>query len=227
MAQLKKKYNLASTSLEKEELFKIGIRQVLNQNTRLDYQNKLDTDYGVRRPQDSEIKRLPIFRVVAIAASIILLVAISKNLFFTQTHSLTELVAITLLNDQFEHPGIIKGEIYEDQINRSSAIEAFNKNDFTTAIDQYTIISERTGQDQLFLGVAYLKNQNYQQAISILSTLNESENAYSSEARWYLALSYIMIEQNGKATILLNQISPDEWQYDIGQKILNKLENSH
>ena len=75
-----------------------------------------------------------------------------------------------------------------------------------------------------YKGLALLGNGQAVQAEQVLTTLNPTETVPRETIDWYLALTYIQLENRDRAIILLKKVSNTEGGYQTKAKeLLTKL----
>lgn len=108
------------------------------------------------------------------------------------------------------------------------AFIAYQNNEFDKAVRQFDQLLASTSSDSLlfFKAVALLSKGDTELAINILEELNKKEDwRYNEAVRWYLALSYLKLQQTDQARSLLEQIVNQEgghFQQSSAKEILEK-----
>ncbi|HYC85533.1 MAG TPA: tetratricopeptide repeat protein [Chryseosolibacter sp.] len=109
-----------------------------------------------------------------------------------------------------DHPEAIK---FYDRQQFEAAIQAFNR----------VPVDRRTNEMKFYHAVSFLGNGQPAGALPILEELQSDPESYAEPVRWYLALSYLQLDQDEQAKTLLLQIDQGEFEYDRAQEILSRL----
>jgi tetratricopeptide (TPR) repeat protein len=173
-------------------------------------------------PFETPVRRLNYWW--AAAASALVLVGGSLWL-MNRDHDMIQLKApVTDYFEPFPALGITQGN--EAKEMRNVALRTYAVSDFKKAIP----LLEQSFQmqaDSLLLfykGLALLGNGQAVQAEQVLKTLHPSENVPKETIDWYLALTYVQLENRDKAIILLKKVANTEGGYQTKAKeLLAKL----
>lgn len=107
------------------------------------------------------------------------------------------------------------------------AMNAYNQGDYAKASDLLQQIPGDHPQQELvglYMGIAAIQTGNEQQAISLLSQLQENSANYREVASWYLALTYLQQGEEEKARPLLQALADaDAYQASNAQELLDSL----
>lgn len=105
-----------------------------------------------------------------------------------------------------------------------TAKNAYVEGNFDKVIAEIEKIGEDINSEQrYYLAQAYLAKQNYPKAILNLDKVSKQEGLWSSEARWYLALSYIKNSQPELAKPILNTFLNHKWRNKEAQELLDEI----
>ena len=182
--------------------------------------------------KDYEIKkvvRMPIFRIIAVAAGII------GILFFTVTFLYQQRMSVdNLFKENFKiltHPdGVVRGdaENTDSLTEEKKAVYYYERENYKEAIVQYEkIVQEQPKNEkaQLFLAVSYLANFQPENAIEILAANDFSNSNYKQDRDWYLALAYLNNKDLKNAKLLFQHLSQENSYYQTpSRKLLKSLE---
>ena len=212
---------------EQERKTRLFLKQKFESQFRQEWEKKLAAFVLQNLSQALKKRTLSILRVTSIAASIAFLLFAAFYLldFGAQKDPLT--LAEAMVNEQlFEHPGNTKSLQNVAEL-RSTAEDAYNQKQYRKAIQAWQqIISENgaSAEDRFYLGLAYLYNQQYGNAIQELENKPSAEtDQFIQERQWFLALAFILNQQNEKAKTILNQIQVQDWKYQEAQELLKSL----
>ena len=106
--------------------------------------------------------------------------------------------------------------------------EAYERGDFAASIPAFQqYLGEKPG-DQLssfYLGMAFLEEERYAEAIQPLQTAATAKSPYAEEAHWYLALAYIKLKDTTAAKTALQPLleAPEGRYYEKAESLTSKL----
>lgn len=113
----------------------------------------------------------------------------------------------------------------------NKALEKFNEKEYAQAIQLFdqipnndTLAIMNAGKISLFKGVAQMRLENYQKAISTFVHI-EKNNPYYDQGIWYKALSQVRANKTNDAKITLQNIIEQEnhFKKEQAQHLLNQL----
>ena len=210
-----------TTDMEKmDDILKMWITRTKDEELSEELSQTLDNRYGVKRkPKKGDVLRY-LRPILAIAASLALLITLYT---INQNDVSADTLATQYLDSQtIQHPGSFKG-VANSNSNRIIGIMAFNEGDFKKAAMQFEEIVLPNEEDLHYLGLAHLKNGQYQKAIVNLKKGAVKTSRYREEANWFLSLAYLLNGQDANAKYWLEQIGNNDWQFDKAQELLEKL----
>lgn len=191
--------------------------------------NQIDAVANSKSNEIKKVVRMPIFRIIGIAAGII------GILFFTLTYLHNQRMSSdNLYEDYFKvltHPdGTVRGEDSAvEQSNTEKAIVYYEQENYKKAIYHYKeAVAENPSNDknQLFLGISYLANYEPEEAIKTFTTYDFSNSKYIYDRDWYLALAYLKTKDLQNSKILFERLSKEDSYYQNSSKdILKSLGN--
>ena len=131
------------------------------------------------------------------------------------------------------YPNILKpkvrGEVPIGDTSREKAYMAYDDGDFKKAIEYFQ--EALTAQDDaekdfilLYLGNCYLSMDSASAAKDILLLIDEQSNL-ANQAKWYLGLAYLKLEDLDNARSMLNSLTQDSTNsyYEDANQILRKI----
>ncbi len=161
----------------------------------------LKEKHGIEQPQKKRAKRIQLYRRLAAAA--ILLILVTAGIFYApinQAKTTQDLIALHL-EDKKQNTGIRKsgGTTVTIQTN---AMAAYEENDYKNAIPLFLKILENKEakiEYNLFLGLSYLYSQNAKKAIDAFktartktrTTTQDNKEELATSINWYLSLAYL------------------------------------
>ncbi|MEM9361457.1 MAG: tetratricopeptide repeat protein [Bacteroidota bacterium] len=221
----KKLHHLISEELsekETDEIMGALVTQQMNAELRQRLAHTLKEKHGIIRSAErgnGKIKYLNY--MLAIAASITVLIAL---VFYPNwAGDSPQVLAQQYLSEQpLSHPGTFKGATVVDE-QRTQAIVAFNQGDFTKAATHFNALEAPTAEDRYYLGLAYLKNGDYEQAVPLLVESKTKGKRFTQEAQWFLGLAHLALGNTESAINELKAIGKDEWKYKEAVSLLEQI----
>ncbi|WP_430428187.1 tetratricopeptide repeat protein [Maribacter litoralis] len=171
-------------------------------------------------------KKQNFWKPLSIAASITLLIGISWFVFNSDVFNGTE----ELYAANYEkYPNtvytITRGDATDESLERL-AFEAYETDDFETAITYLTELKEKTRLDYVdfYLGQAYLANGDYLKATEKFQEIISINSEFKDEGYWYAVLANLKLEQEEEAEKLLEQlIKIGTYKRNEAAELLEKL----
>ncbi len=180
-----------------------------------------------RAAPDSEVS---LRTKISLIAAIMLLLILSYFTYSSILYSPQHLLASYY--DSYRPPVVMKGAPPDINQEWEQAIRFYDKREFQQAADQFYMLIDNGIYPnyivQVYSGVSYLGTGIYEHAEyareefhKVLST----ENDFNEPARWYLALSYVRLDQYDEARRLLRKISDEPgYAHEAAAELLPKLE---
>ncbi len=107
-----------------------------------------------------------------------------------------------------------------------NALEHYEEQDYEEALVLFEEVLEYRQNDMaatLYSGISYMEEERYQKAAkSFNSIIENNDNLFIEQAKWYLAMCYLKTEKTDKAKIVLNEIIKEESYYKSEAKKLLK-----
>lgn len=191
---------------EQVELYPVAER-VLDIAAAQELKNRI----GNIRQQKSKVvpiqkKSSRVFRLVAIAASVLLLVTMGTTWFMSNQYSNEGIASSNFVPYD---AGVLLGE--NDDNAYTQGVLAYQKKDFATAITAFEKVPTIDGlyaETQFYLGNAYLSQNEAEKAITAFEVAqNANLPQFQEPTEWYLALAYLRTGDEDKAKELLMAIS--------------------
>ncbi len=209
----------------REDLMKEGVNRVLNEPLRQRMSTELERKYGLSRsiPDPKQTRKISWTPIIAVAASVLVLLLLIPNLF--KTADVQQLATEFIAHDRLVHPGVTKGESPQSQAYEL-AIASFNEGNFSKSVGHFKEIEAPSISDQFYLATALLYGHNFEEAVTRFAELRAlSESTYREEVNWFLALALVKSGREKEAVTVLKQIKSGEWQADKAFELLNQLSN--
>jgi len=174
-----------------------------------------------------EAKVVPMYRkpwVLSAAASVMLLVALTFYLMRDQTPINEKLYAAYF--EPFDSPGSGLTRGTNEVTIKNEAYQAYDNGNYKVAAQLFEqIISEKEDAiAQLCLGNSYLKQNDFPKAEKIFTDMLTKHSELLTQAKWYLALTYLKENKLERAKAILWQISKSSTYGEKAQKLLKKLD---
>ena len=167
-------------------------------------------DFCRTKRESKKVSSRPPFFTYAIAAAFALLIGIGAFL-INQRTTVNPLDQALAESFPLIHTQIIRSQTTEQELWE----EAYEKENFPSVINELSPKLEKNESEQFYLGMAYLKEAQYPEAISsfqeVISRANR--NGFLEQARWFCALAYMKAEQPAQARALLDEIITIEGHY--------------
>jgi tetratricopeptide (TPR) repeat protein len=162
-----------------------------------------------------------------IAAAVVTLMLIVTTLIFNFSRS-----ANVRIYDSYykQYKGDMVGSRSSGSVNPMiNAVQLYDKGEFNAAISMFGKILSRDATNttaHFFMGISYMELHNYLNAIKNLSyVIDNKDIAFTSHAKWYLALCYLETGQNSKSAAVLSTLIDTNNVYKIkAQDLLKKIQ---
>lgn len=158
-----------------------------------------------------------------VAAGISLL-AVCAYLLWPRTQESAQLFA-----EYFEpYPNIImptvRGVVENDSTVKAQAYRAYDQQNYAEAIRLFEAVQQKDEGVLLYLGNSYLASGQPEKALPLLEKVLNNYDAFDEQAEWYVAVSYLKLEERDKAREALKKVVARESSYKSkAQLILEKL----
>jgi len=224
----KYKGNRPLTEQELEEITQHLIQSKFDEDKKSKWAKKLAQEHKVTRNSNRRFLNVP-FRVVAIAASVLLLIALIPVLGLFQD-STTDLLAEYTIENPYPNKLIRKSTEASVSEIRLEATEAYVAENYKVAIEKYQQLQSNSTanlEDLLYLGLSQLYEQQTLMAVKTLENAQKQsqiEQRFEQEIDWFLALTYLQNEEKSKAKQLLQKIiAQKQWRITDAEKILKTI----
>lgn len=204
----------------------VELRSVIFAKTKSDFKQQLKAAHQ-KAEENSTTKSIakltPLYYLKRIAAVLILGV-----LAFLLYQSFGEFNAVnsvdTYLAETHAAPTVLMGE-NGNVAAWKAARDAYQKGEYQRTISEIEKITPPNTEQQFYLGLAYLYNNNYDKSIAQFESVIPQNNInYSPTSKWYVSLAYLKNNQAEQAKKYLQQIVTDKsWNYQKAQKLLDSL----
>ncbi|NBP69962.1 MAG: hypothetical protein EBR30_19370 [Cytophagia bacterium] len=133
------------------------------------------------------------------------------------------------LSTDFEvYPNVImptvRGEIPNDSTLKALAFRAYDQKQFEEAEQLFNRIDNKDVNILFYLGNCYIATKQPDKALPLFKNVLNDYNVFDEQAEWYIAVSYLKLEDREKAKETLNKIAASESSYKAkALLILEKL----
>jgi len=164
------------------------------------------------------------FFPLAIAASLALLVLAGWWLFTLQSTQAEGLYAAYF----FPAVGLPTTLGYTEDPQFAEGMISYKLQEYAEARNYWKSLVEADPQNDTlnyYMGIAFLADEMPDQAVNHLQrVVQQDESAYQNDAKWYVALAYLLAEQEENAKTILNELAATESNYqEPSREILNDL----
>lgn len=215
-----------STDKDADDLTRKVIRQSVESEQWLRWQEKLSKQYNINRNENPKTllpKAQPINRwFLGIAAGVAILIISIVALKTSPPANVNQLASEYLAANQFPHPLEHRSKGSEEALSqlRNQAASAYIKRDYPSAIALGEKIVQQSPQvttdDYFFLGLSYLYDNTDNRAVEYLrkaQLASQNSNRFKQEIDWYLALALIKDHQYEAAQSALDHIiENNQWR---------------
>jgi len=112
--------------------------------------------------------------------------------------------------------------------NLEQALRYYSEEDFESAVLYFRKVqsdSMNVGELFFFANTLLAVNEFEQAEAKLQSIVDNQENPFWQQTRWYLAITYLKLERMEETQAMLGLISLGEYRYEEAQKIINKITN--
>lgn len=173
----------------------------------------------------AKVRRLTFGRQIGIAASLLLLLALS--LYLLGPFSGTQ--ADTLFALHFEPYQMVLNQRSEtaDLPLQQQGIAAYQSGDYQAAAAAFRQLAAEAPQQELFSFYAALSDLAAGAATTAVARLEvlsrEGSDGLQQQSRWYLALALLKAEETARCKDTLSQIKAGDYRYQKAQELLKQL----
>jgi TolA-binding protein len=200
-----------SESLKKEVLLRKRTDIILQRQDTLSLRTKLGIIEKARNEELSSRSKVktPRFRYAAIIATLVII----GGLLFSEYRTLNPDDIYNKYYLTYKNPGTSRSA----EATFNEAIEYFNRKEFSKALEgfqTYLKLYPGSSKFEFLSGVSNMEIHNYPDAeLSFNKVINNGNNLYTEDAKWYLAMCYIATSQKSKAKDQLHSIIISESNY--------------
>ncbi|SHI80643.1 tetratricopeptide repeat protein [Aquimarina spongiae] len=221
-------HQLLGPNLSKDEEDKI-LGQILKEkhdaDLKVKWKTKLENEYGITRNKHiSKNKNRNTFIKILLATAACIAVVVTIQLAGSSAVDVS-LIAQNYLDEQeILHPGTSKG-VSKEEVFRTLAIQSFNQKEYKQSSGYYQSLTNPDQEDLYYHGLALLLSKDYENALQKFEENKQTGDKYAQEINWYQSLTFLLLKQIDAAEDQLEQINPDDWNYEKAQKLLEQLKN--
>lgn len=204
-----------------------GIEHSASKTSKSEKINRLNNPHSNDAKSNSVIQLNPWMKLIAplgiIAAGVLLLILLYPNLFAPQLSPQEMYAAYFKVSPNI---GLQASRGSTAPMEALEAYEAYDRRDYPAAIAKFEELipaSRRRMTDLFHLGNCYLAVDIPKQAATALEEVANSNSRLAEDAKWYLALAYLRLEDYLSAKKLLGEIATPIDRVKMAERIQNKL----
>jgi hypothetical protein len=232
---MKKLKEYLSGQMNEEQLSdftEVLVQHKFDQEKRKAWSHILKEQHGLERSGSSSSKRkkLPLAKIIGIAASFALLIGLSYIIMTPATPEYQRLSqeyiqTLPIMGD----PSVIRKDAIDEEVLRLKANEAFVDENFEAAVKSWEALVDNdmaNTNDYFYLGISHLRKAKADPAacIKYLTLVQQSSSSFRQEANWVLSLAYIKSDDIDKARPILEQIVQNkEYMAEKAEALLRAL----
>ena len=167
-------------------------------------------------PLGAQLKSRGIVAAIVITLALIFAYHLSK----TEAVEPEELAREYAVQYPMNHPGLSKSSTIDQ--TRNQAILQYNRGNYEESLALFSLLEQKTGEDNFFMGMASLRIDQFTNA-GIYFGLSMDDNNYQQESRFFLGLTLILEGQLTSAIEILKSISKDDFGYNDALQLLSHL----
>lgn len=202
-----------------------NIRLHVKQNARKDIKNFFNEIETSIEKEETTKDQTVMKKVISIAASIVLIAAISYVGLSNRSYDNQELYEehYSAYNNL---AGQVRGGVNEDLSAEKKAMLAYDAGDFITSSEMLSqlVIEQPNAMNYFYLGISQLEIGEASEAIKSLNTVVNNYSAFKEQARWYLALAHLSNEDKEASLGNIAHILVNESEYkEKAEKLLKGM----
>lgn len=167
-----------------------------------------------------EIRTFPLYRIMTIAASIVL---VGVVIFILLDNRPSE----PKFDDYFDHFDQLLSFRNGDVLDYSDGLEAYASEDYERAFRLLSPkVNDLNNEVRFYLGLSAVGSGRFNESLEILEQVDtEPPFKFYQQTRWYLALAYWQIDNSKLAIYFLNQIQEGDFKFNEAQLLIKQLKN--
>lgn len=200
----------------------IELKRVMVQTKKIDLMQKLD---DIRKSETKKTRFLGLPVYSAIAAALLLLATIGGGILLNYSGNQHQQLFEQYYAAESGSFGLRSDNSTIEQ-TVAQGLKSYEEGDFKNAIDAFNKAPDNL-MGKLYRGLSMIELGKYDLAIGDFeSIINHNDNLFVDQAHWYLALTYLKLDQTDKAEEQFSLIAADRSVYRTkAQKILQDLKN--
>lgn len=208
------------------------LQEKFDRETRQQWGRILAEEHKLSRTGPTRRQQRPLYKYLAVAASLAFLLVIGQLFYQSSTSSPLEMADSYLERYKMEEfGGVLRAGAADDVPQlRKDANTAYANDKYQEAIqyaEKIVITNKAEPQDFLMLGLSHLYLDDATQAIEVLKKgqINSKvAKTYESEINWFLSIAYIKAQQPEMAKPILKDIvSRQQWNHSLALEILESF----
>jgi len=222
--------NMKSDKKLKAEIeFQKEIQDSLHDKQIFDLKNNLEKIHNeakiannIDANKEPVVRELFIKKIQLAAAVIVLMIIASSVFYFVNNRTMSN---ETLYGIYYEPAKtmLVERSGNNDEVNLMQALQKYNHNDYTGAIEVFE--KDNSIMAKFYLALSYMETNRMLDAVNLLKAIiEENDNLFVDQAEWYLGLCYLKLNETEKALIQFSKISQSNSTYKIkSEEVLKNI----
>ncbi len=217
-----KKLN-AEVEFQKEIQDSLHDKQIFDLKNNLEkIHNEAKTANNIDANKEPVVRELFIKKIQLAAAVIVLMIIASSVFYFVNNRTMSN---ETLYGIYYEPAKtmLVERSGNNDEVNLMQALQKYNHNDYTGAIEVFE--KDNSIMAKFYLALSYMETNRMLDAVNLLKAIiEENDNLFVDQAEWYLGLCYLKLNETEKALIQFSKISQSNSTYKIkSEEVLKNI----
>jgi len=215
--------------LKAEVEFQKEIQDSLHDKQIFDLKNNLEKIHNeakiannIDANKEPVVRELFIKKIQLAAAVIVLMIIASSVFYFVNNRTMSN---ETLYGIYYEPAKtmLVERSGNNDEVNLMQALQKYNHNDYTGAIEVFE--KDNSIMAKFYLALSYMETNRMLDAVNLLKAIiEENDNLFVDQAEWYLGLCYLKLNETEKALIQFSKISQSNSTYKIkSEEVLKNI----
>jgi len=213
----------AEVEFQKEIQDSLHDKQIFDLKNNLEkIHNEAKTANNIDANKEPVVRELFIKKIQLAAAVIVLMIIASSVFYFVNNRTMSN---ETLYGIYYEPAKtmLVERSGNNDEVNLMQALQKYNHNDYTGAIEVFE--KDNSIMAKFYLALSYMETNRMLDAVNLLKAIiEENDNLFVDQAEWYLGLCYLKLNETEKALIQFSKISQSNSTYKIkSEEVLKNI----
>lgn len=203
--------------------FRREVNEAMREKDIMDFREKLVSIHtNLQHSQTSKVRQLMVRKWHLVAASITILIMVGSFILSNTNNISTEKIYDAYYS--LDEVSLTKRSIETQNSQFKIALDKFEAKEYNEVIKLLNA-GIQNNIAQYYLGLAYMETAKFKSAAaSFQQIINNQQNIFMEQAKWYKALCLLKLQDKKGATELFTSIRNDEDLYhEAADKILKKL----